>query len=168
MLYALFTGSLLGPGTLRFFSITDKGIFRLWSRFFSDWQYFFTYDVIGETDEGKWWVRCIFSCLFCLFMFVDGIIIAILVVWVYARWNINFALHLRQWDNWFVCVAVETCEKKKFDLFLVPGIFRCVPDIFLPYFFGAWYFSTEIQLMRLFFFDTLSLEKCDCYFLIRF
>ena len=35
-------GSLLGPGTLRFFSITDKGIFRLWSRaFFSDWQCFF-------------------------------------------------------------------------------------------------------------------------------
>ena len=139
-----------------------------------------------------------FSCLLCLFMFVDAFTIAIMVVWVYARWNINFALHLRQfipyghfhpfsclnfsrlmkglnnynnvteWDNWFVCVAVETCEKKNFDLFWVPDIFRCVPDIFLPYFFGAWYFSTKNQLMRLVFFDTLSLKKCDCYFLIRF
>ena len=33
---SVFTGSLLGPGTLKFFSITDKGIFRLWSRAFSD------------------------------------------------------------------------------------------------------------------------------------
>ena len=116
-----------------------------------------------------------FSCLFYFFMFVDAFTIVITVLWVYARWNINFALHLRQfvpyghfhpfsclncsrlikglnnynnvteWDNWFVCVAVETCEKKTFDLYLVP-------DIFLPYFFGAWYFSTEMQLMRLFLF----------------
>ena len=123
-----------------------------------------------------------FSCLVCLFLFVDAFTIAFTVVWVYARWNINFALHLRQfipyghfhpffylhfsrllkglnnyndvteWDNWFVCVAVETCEKKNFDSFLVPDIFRCVPDNFYPTFFGAWYFSTENQLMRLVFF----------------
>ena len=58
-------------------------------------------------------------------------------------------------------VALKTRQKKKKKLFLVPDIFRCVPDIFLPYFFGAWYFSTEIELMRLVFFDILSLEKCD-------
>ena len=58
--------------------------------------------------------------------------------------GLNNYNNVTEWDNWFVCVAVETCEKKSFDLFLVPDIFRCVSDIFLPYFFGAWYFSTEI------------------------
>ena len=78
-------------------------------------------------------------------MFADAFTIAITVLWVYARWNINSTLHLRQFipyghfhpfsclncsrlmkglnsynnvtDNWFVCVAVETCEKKHFDIF---------------------------------------------------
>ena len=63
--------------------------------------------------------------------------------------RLNNSNYVTEWDNWFVCVAVEACEKKKSDLFLVPDIFRCVLDIFLSYLFGASYFSTEIQLMRL-------------------
>ena len=117
------------------------------------------------------------SCLFCLFMFVGAFTIAIMVVWVYARWNINFALHLRQfipyghfhplsflnfsrlmkglnnYNNVTEWDTVETCEKKNFDLFWVPDIFRCVPDIFYPSCLAhgifllkinwcAWYFST--------------------------
>ena len=47
-------GLCLVPVPLVFFSITDKGIFRLWSRFFPIDNGFFTYNVIGEADEGKW------------------------------------------------------------------------------------------------------------------
>ena len=178
------TGSLLGPGTLSFFFDNWQRYFLIMVPFFfSDWQWFF--HIWRHRRSG--WRKMVY--VFYLLMFVDAFTIAITVVWVYARWNINFALHLRQfipyghfhpfscwnfsrlmkglnnynnvteWDIWFVCVAVETCEKKNFDLCLVPDIFRCVPDIFLPYFFGAWYFSTENQLMRLFFFLTLYLWK---------
>ena len=108
-------------------------------------------------------------------MFFDAFTIDITVLWVYARWNINFTLHLRQfipyghfhpfsclncsrlmkgldiynnvteWDNWFVCVAVETCEKKNFDLFLVPDIFRCVPDIFLLFWRMVFFYWNSID-----------------------
>ena len=88
-------------------------------------------------------------------MFVDAFTITIKVVWVYTRWNINFAFHLWQfipychfhpfsclkcsrlmkglntynnvteWDNWFVYIAY----------IFGPGYFSMRQDIFLPYFF---------------------------------
>ena len=95
-------------------------------------------------------------------MFVDAFTIAFTVVWVYARWNIHFALHLRQfipyghfhpfsclnfsrlmkglniyndvteWDNWFVCVAVETYDlwKENFLFIFGPGYFSMRPRYF--------------------------------------
>ena len=76
--------------------------------------------------------------------------------------RLNNYNNVTEWDNRFVFVTLETSEKKEIDLFLVPDIFRCVPDIFLPYICGAWYFSTEILLMRVLF-DTFSLEKCATF-----
>ena len=181
------TGSLLGPGTLRFFIDNWPRYFSIMvPGFFPIDNGFFTYDIIREADEGKWWVRCIFSCLFCLLMFVDAFTIAITVVWVYARWNIKFALHLRQfipyghfhpfsclncsrlmkglnnynvteWDNWFVCVAVETCDKKKF--IFGPGYFSMRPGYFSTVLAHGIFLLKVNWCVCCFFFLTLYLWK---------
>ena len=61
------TGSLFGPGILRYFSITDKGIFRLWSRFFFfRLIFFFSYMTSSEKrmkENGELYVFFVFSLL---------------------------------------------------------------------------------------------------------
>ena len=37
--------------------------------------------------------------------------------------GLNNYNNVTEWDNWFICVAVETCEKKKFWFMFGPGYF---------------------------------------------